>query len=87
VRALGLIVAIGTALAFVHPAKAQATTEPSAEFYELADRGLEPSAVAVCDPDCTEYSIRCPAPSGAPPTEPTFIQRVIPSARILAARR
>jgi hypothetical protein len=41
VRALGLIVAIGAALAFVHPAQAQTTTEPSAEFYELTDRGLE----------------------------------------------
>ena len=40
-RALGLIAAIGAALALVHPAQAQTTTEPSAEFYELTDRGLE----------------------------------------------
>ena len=40
-RALGVIAALGAALAFVHPAQAETAAEPSAAFYEHAERALE----------------------------------------------
>lgn len=42
-RALGVILVASSAIALaaVHPAQAETAAEPGAEFYELADRGLE----------------------------------------------
>nr|MDQ2647813.1 tetratricopeptide repeat protein [Myxococcota bacterium] len=40
-RALGVLLALGAALAFVQPASAQTQPSSKVEFYELTDRGLE----------------------------------------------